>query len=117
MEAGESLLRAAYEAFNARDLDAAVALMHPEVDWPNAWEGGRVRGREAVREYWHRQFAVISSKVEPCSFAQEPDGSITVEIHQVVHEAKGGGLISDSRVLHRYQLADGLVARMDVLEA
>ena len=67
MEADESLLRAAYEAFNIRDLDAAVALMHPDVDWPNAWEGGRVRGREAVRDYWRRQFEVISSSVEPRS--------------------------------------------------
>ena len=117
MEAGEALLRAAYEAFNARDLDAAVALMHPEVDWPNAWEGGRVRGHKAVRDYWRRQFAVISSKVEPRSFTQEADGSITVVVRQVVHEAKGGGLLSDSSVLHRYRFADGLVARMDVLEA
>ena len=117
MEADESLLRAAYEAFNIRDLDAAVALMHPDVDWPNAWEGGRVRGREAVRDYWRRQFAVISSTVEPRSFTKEPDGSISVEVHQVVREANGGGLISDSRVLHRYRLADGLVARMDVFEA
>ena len=88
MEAGEALLRAAYEAFNARDLDAAVALMHPEVDWPNAWEGGRVRGRKAVRDYWRRQFAVISSRVEPRSFTQEADGSITVVVRQVVHEAR-----------------------------
>ena len=117
METDESLLRAAYEAFNARDLDAAVALMHPDVDWPNAWEGGRVRGCEAVRDYWRRQFAVISSTVEPRSFTKEPDGSISVEVHQVVREANGGGLISDSRVLHRYRLADGLVAHMDVLEA
>ena len=117
MEADESLLRAAYEAFNVRDLDAAVALMHPEVDWPNAWEGGRVRGREAVRDYWRRQFEVISSSVEPRSFTKEPDGSISVEVHQMVHEAKGGALISESQVVHRYRLADGLVARMDVLDA
>ncbi|MBA3262949.1 MAG: nuclear transport factor 2 family protein [Thermoleophilaceae bacterium] len=45
----ERLIRAAYRAFNARDLDAAVALMHPDVDWPNAWEGGRVVGRSDVR--------------------------------------------------------------------
>jgi uncharacterized protein YchJ len=32
----EPLLRSAYRAFNARDIDAALELMHPEVDWPNA---------------------------------------------------------------------------------
>lgn len=52
----EETLRSAYSAFNARDLDAAVELMHPAVDWPNAWEGGRVAGREAVREYWRIRY-------------------------------------------------------------
>src|SRR5918994_4466415 len=61
----ELVLRSAYRAFNTRDIEAAVKLMHPAVDWPEAWEGGRVVGRAAVRDYWHRQYAAISSKVEP----------------------------------------------------
>jgi SnoaL-like domain len=91
--------------------------MHPEVDWPNAWEGGRVIGRSAVREYWARQFAAISSHVEPERFTAEADGSVTVEVHQVVREASTGELVSDSRVRHRYWLEGGLVVRMEVLEA
>jgi hypothetical protein len=90
--------------------------MHLEVDWPNAWEGGRVLGREAVRDYWMRQFAAISSSVEPEGFTEEPDGRITVDVHQVVRDARSGELISDSRVRHCYRLVDGLVVRMDVLE-
>lgn len=116
MSENEEILRSAYRAFNARDIDAAVELMHPEVDWPNAWEGGRVVGQAAVREYWNRQFAVIFSHVEPEGFTEEPDGSVTVDVHQVVHDAGTGELISDSRVRHRYRLSDGLVVRMDVLE-
>ncbi len=112
----EDVLRAAYAAFNARDIEAALELMHPEVDWPNAWEGGRVTGRQAVGEYWTRQFAQISSKVEPERFDREPGGAITVTVHQVVHDAKTGELQADTHVLHRYELEDGLVARMDVLE-
>jgi ketosteroid isomerase-like protein len=109
-------LRSAYRAFNARDIEAAIGLMHPEVDWPNAWEGGRVVGRAAVRDYWTRQFAAVSSEVEPEGFTEEPDGSITVDVHQVVHDARTGELISDSQVHHRYRLEDGLIVRMDVLE-
>jgi ketosteroid isomerase-like protein len=112
----EEVLRAAYRAFNARDIDSAVALMHPQVDWPNAWEGGRVTGRAAVREYWNRQFAAISSNVEPEGFTHEPDGAITVDVHQVVHDAHSGALVSDSHVRHRYRFDEGLVIRMDVLE-
>jgi ketosteroid isomerase-like protein len=114
--AAEQTLRTAYRAFNERDLDAAVALMHPDVDWPNAWEGGRVVGRAAATEYWTRQFSEISSRVAPEGFTEEPDGSITVDVHQVVHDARTGELLSDSRVKHRYRLDGGLVVRMDVLE-
>ena len=116
MSDAEPVLRSAYRAFNARDVEAALELMDPEVDWPNAWEGGRVVGRAAVREYWNRQFAAISSKVEPEAFTDEADGSVTVDVHQVVHDASTGELISDSRVRHRYRLDGGLVVRMDVLE-
>ena len=116
MPEAEQILRSAYAAFNARDVDAAIDLMHPDVDWPNAWEGGRVMGRAAVRDYWKRQFAAISSKVEPEGFAEEPDGAITADVHQVVHDARTGELISDSHVRHRYRLEDGLVVRMDVLD-
>jgi hypothetical protein len=116
MSDAEAVLRSAYRAFNARDVDAALELMDAKVDWPNAWEGGRVVGRAAVREYWNRQFAAISSKVEPEGFTDEKDGSVTVDVHQVVHDASTGELISDSRVRHRYRLDGGLVVRMDVLE-
>jgi hypothetical protein len=46
----EQILRPAYRAFNARDVEAAIELMHPDVDWPNACEGGRVVGRAAVQD-------------------------------------------------------------------
>jgi len=116
MTEAERVLRSAYAAFNARDVETAVELMHPEVDWPNAWEGGRMIGRDAVRDYWNRQFAAISGKVDPEGFTEEPDGAITVDVHQVVQDARSGELISDSHVRHRYRFEDELIVRMDVLE-
>jgi len=111
----EAILRAAYRAFNARDVDAAVGLMDPEVDWPNAWEGGRVVGCAAVAAYWARQFESISSKVDPEGFDHMPDGSVTVAVHQVVHDAKSDVLLADEHVGHRYWIEDGLIMRMDVV--
>jgi ketosteroid isomerase-like protein len=116
MDRHESLRRT-YRAFNERDVDAVLEQMHPDVDWPNAWEGGRVVGRDAVRGYWTRQFQAISSNVEPESFTDEPDGAVTILVHQVVHEASTGELVTDSRMRHRYWFDDdGLVTRMEVLE-
>jgi hypothetical protein len=112
----ERLLRRAYEAFNARDIDAALALMHPDVDWPNGMDGGRERGHAAVRAYWTRQFGLIDSHVEPMAFELDGEGRVAVDVHQVVREL-GGSVISDRRVRHMYTLRDGLVQRMDIEEA
>ena len=43
------LIRRAYAAFNARDLDSALSALHRDVDWLNAIDGGRVRGHDEVR--------------------------------------------------------------------
>lgn len=113
----EETLRRTYGAFNDRDVETVIEQLHPDVDWPNAWEGGRVIGHDAVREYWTRQFREISGRVEPESFTTEADGAVTVEVHQVVHDAKSGDLLADSRIRHRYWFDDaGLVTRMEVLE-
>ena len=114
--ADEDLLRRAYAAFNARDVDAALALMHPDVDWPNGWEGGRVHGRAGVRDYWTRQFAAIDSHVEPLGFAEAADGRVAVEVRQVVR-SPDGALLSDGRVRHTYAIEGGLVRRMEIDEA
>jgi hypothetical protein len=111
----EALLRQTYAAFNARDIDAVLAVLHPDVNWPNAWESGRLHGREAVRAYWTRQFAAIHSRVEPRGFSLAGDGRIVVDVHQVVRDLQGM-LLADTMVQHIYRLQDGLVAHMEVRE-
>ena len=112
----EQLLRHAYAAFNARDIDGALAVMHPDVDWPNGMEGGREVGHDAVRAYWTRQFGLIDSHVEPVGFEVKDDGRIVVDVHPVVRDLDGG-LLSDGHVRHVYTFRDGLVARMDIVDA
>jgi len=94
----EEQLRSLYDAFNARDVDAALAGMREDVDWPNGWEGGRVRGRDAVRDYWMRQWKALDSHVEPLSFDTRPDGRVAVKVRQLVR-APGGELLSEGDVL------------------
>src|SRR5215212_11287114 len=68
----EARLRALYEAFNAREVDICLAAMTPDVDWANGWEGGRVVGREAVRDYWQRQWVELDSTAEPTAVIERP---------------------------------------------
>ncbi|MFL5865000.1 MAG: nuclear transport factor 2 family protein [Solirubrobacteraceae bacterium] len=109
----EELLRTIYAAFNGRDIDAVLAAMTKDVDWPNAWEGGRLRGHDAVRDYWTRQWAQIDPRVDPVDIAPRNDGRIAVEVDQVVRDLDGE-VVASGRVVHVYELRDGLVARMDV---
>jgi len=106
-------IQGVYEAFNARDLEAALSHMHPDVDWPNGWQGGRIHGREAVRDYWTRQFGSIDSHVEPLEHTVSGD-RVAVTVHQVVRDLEGN-VMSDGRTRHVYTLRDGLVARMDIV--
>jgi nuclear transport factor 2 (NTF2) superfamily protein len=107
------LLRAAYTAFNARDIDAALALMTADVAWPKAFKGGFVRGPEEVRAYWTEQWSKIDPHVEPVAFYPEEDGRIMVEVHQVVRDL-AGALLADEHVGHRFTLAQGLIQAMEV---
>ncbi len=107
------LLRAAYAAFNARDIDAALALMTADVIWPRAFKGGFVRGPEEVRAYWTEQWSEIDGQVEPISFYLEETGRILVDVHQVVRDL-AGAVLADERVGHRFTLEGGLIQAMEV---
>ena len=107
------LLTGAYRDFNARRIDAVLARMTSEVDWPNGMEGGRVLGHDEVRAYWTRQWAMIDPHVEPVKIEHDQAGRLVVEVHQVVRDLQGN-LLFDTVVYHAYRLRDGLIERMDI---
>ena len=109
----QDLLNRAYQAFNARDIDSVLALMHADVDWPNGWEGGYEHGHDAVRTYWTRQWQQLDPCVLPTSFQLKPDGRIEVVVHQVIKELTGK-ILADEQVKHIYTLNEGKIARMDI---
>ena len=112
----EQVLRTVYAAFNSRDVDTVLAFMHPDVDWPNGMEGGRVHGHNGVREYWTRQWKMLDPKVEPVGFAPDGSGRTVVEVKQVVHDMQGR-LLMDRMVQHIYAMEDGLIRSMEIRES
>jgi putative acetyltransferase len=113
MSAHRRLLEDTYEAFNARDVDRALSTMHPDVDWPNGRDGGRVHGHEAVREYWTRQWRSIDPHVTPLRFEAEDGGRVVVDVRQVIHDL-AGNLVRDEMVQHVYRLEDDVVRSMEI---
>ncbi|MDO9419265.1 MAG: nuclear transport factor 2 family protein [Herminiimonas sp.] len=108
-----TLLRAAYAAFNARDIEAALALMTRDVAWPRAFKGGFVCGPEEVCAYWTEQWSEINPKVEPVDFYSDNNGHILVKVHQVVRNMEGT-VVASEHVGHRFTIVDGLIHKMEV---
>lgn len=112
-----------YERFNARDIDGVLATLADDVAWANGMEGGHVHGREAVRQYWTRQWAIVSPHVDPVSYDQTADGSIVVQVRQTVWDLEGKPLqdqthgLHDKLVGHVFQFQDGKVVRFDIQDA
>jgi len=107
------LLKHVYERFNSRDMETVLAAMSEDVTWANGMEGGHVHGRDGVRSYWTRQWALVDPRVEPVGFSTGPEGEILVDVHQVVHDLEGKLLI-DQMVVHIFRFEDGLIQRFDI---
>ena len=109
----KAIIERAYRAFNARDVDAALALMTQDVSWPRASEGGKVSGKEEIRVYWTRQWNEFDPHVEPLAMTEESGGKTRVRVHQLVKSLQGN-VLSDSQVFHVFTMRGGLIAAMDL---
>jgi hypothetical protein len=111
----QDLLKKAYAAFNARDIDGALSTMQRNVEWPNGMEGGTVHGHEAVRAYWTRQWSMINPRVDPVTLDVDGSGNVIVGVHQVIRDL-AGKILLDRMVRHVYTLKNGLIQSMTIHE-
>ena len=120
MDSDLEILARMYDRFNARDIDGVLAVMADDVAWANGMDGGHVQGREGVRDYWTRQWAVVNPHVDPVTFDRKPDDTIVVRVRQTVRDLEGRPLkdqthgLKDRLVAHVFHLRDGQVTRFDI---
>jgi hypothetical protein len=111
-----------YDRFNARDIEGVLGALTEDVAWANGMDGGHVHGRGGVRDYWSRQWAIVSPRVEPVSFDRVSDGSIIVEVRQFVRDLEGRPLqgqthgLRDKTIGHVFRFREGMVVRFDIRE-
>ena len=113
MDRDEQVIHQIYNRFNARDMEGVFALLTDDVAWANGMEGTHVHGKDAIRDYWTHQWSVIDPHVEPLKIAKAADGSLVVDVHQVVKNLEGQTLI-DEMVKHAFRLDGGRVQRFDI---
>jgi ketosteroid isomerase-like protein len=105
-------VRHAYATFNRREIDAALAVLDADVEWPNVAAGSVIQGHAAIRAYWQNQFRHSDPRVEPAGFAWDGE-RLAVTVHQVVRDLEGRQL-HEGTVRHLYTFRGERVARMEV---
>lgn len=113
MDDGIAFLQDLYDRFNMRDIDGVLAGVTADIAWANGMDGGHIYGREAIRAYWKRQWRSIDPHVEPVGFERRADGTIEVEVQQIVRDLEGN-VLATNVVGHLFQLRGGKVARLDI---
>ena len=120
MDGEIDLLKQLYACFNARDIDGVLVVLTDDVAWANGMDGGHVHGREAVRDYWTRQWTIVSPHVEPKAFHKAANGSIVVTVQQSVTDLEGKPLqkqthgLKEKTVGHSFHFRNGSVSRFDI---
>ncbi len=123
MDGEIDLLKRLYDRFNPRDIDGVLTELAGDVAWANGMDGGYVHGHEAIRDYWTRQWSVVSPHVEPVSFRRMADDSILAEVLQSVFDLDGNPLqgqthgLKDKTVGHLFRIDAGKVTRFDIRDA
>lgn len=107
------LIKKAYQAFNDRDINTIMQMMHPDIKWLRAWEGDYAYGHDEVRAYWQRQWKEINPRVTPVGFIERVNGNLEVQVEQVVKDLEGN-IVFNGKVKHIYTIRDGLLKQMDI---
>jgi ketosteroid isomerase-like protein len=111
VSATEDLVRRMYAAYNSRDAAGLLALVTDDVDWPDG--PARLHGKDALRDYWLRQWTRVHTHDEPGEPVDLDGGRITVPVAQTVR-TPDGSLVSTGRFRHVFHIRDGLAVRLDI---
>lgn len=115
MSSHQQFLQNLYDAFNRREIEIIISLMRPDVKWANGLEGGFVYGRDAVREYWTKQFKLIQPELETLKFETDEKNRDVVTVHQIVRDLQGN-VLADATVRQIFTIENGLISLYELGE-
>lgn len=102
-----------WDALNRQDIDAAAALLHPDVDWQDLMNGGRRTGVADVRLYWAGLFGIMRPESTSLTFTPTEDGRVAVQVLHSIRDPQGK-FWAEETVTHLFGFKDGLLSSMDV---
>jgi ketosteroid isomerase-like protein len=112
---GERSVRVFSEAVTAGDVEAALEVCHPEIEFLSvlAVSGRRYLGHAGVREYFEDvAFAWAEWRVEVHEIVPGPDCRVAIVMTMHVRGKESGAILSE-RADHIWTTKDGLLLRND----
>ena len=113
MSSNQQFLQNLYEAFNKREIETIISLMQPDVKWANGMEGGFVYGRDAVREYWLKQFETMRSQLKPLEYETDENNRNVVTVRIVIRDLEGD-LLLEKTVQQIFTIENGLISLFEI---
>src|SRR5688572_21806327 len=114
MQESNAFFTELYSNFNERKIELVISKMTDKVKWANGMTGGYVYGHDEVREYWTKQFQLVSSRVIPLTINTEGE-LVKIKVHQVVHDLNGK-LLADEIVYHYFHLENKKIVSFEIGE-
>ncbi len=112
--------RKAVDAANARDPDALIACLHPDVEWEESGDvlpglRGLYRGRAEARRWFEEAFGDAWESVdnEVAEIIEAGEGAIVVELVGT-SRGRASGAETELRSWQLLRFADGKIARRQV---
>jgi ketosteroid isomerase-like protein len=112
---GEYPVRAFAEAITANDMERAIEVCHPEIEFLSvlAVSGRRYLGHAGIREYFEDvAFAWAEWRVEAHRIVPGRDGRVAIEMVMHVRGKESGAVLSE-RTDHIWTLKEGKLLRND----
>jgi ketosteroid isomerase-like protein len=110
---GEHAVRVFSEAVTAGDLDAALEVCHPEIEFMSvlAVSGRSYRGHAGIREYFDDVASAWAEwRVEVHRIVPGPDGRVAIVMSMHVRGKESGAILSE-RTDHIWTLKDRRLLR------
>ena len=105
----QRLVHKAYDAFNARAPEAALATLHAEVRWDDG-EGHMLRGHDAVRQHWEHQWATVSPTIDVIELSRIEAGILA----QIRLNLQRDGRTETQQLVNELTFRDGLILSMRI---
>jgi ketosteroid isomerase-like protein len=112
----EETIHAAYEAWSRRDIDALVAVVHPDAE-ARPILGANIgvsvyRGHEGLREWFrdlHQEWETFQTRVTRIEERGER-ALLTIDVHA---RGRASGVVIEGDLYHLVELRDGMILRLE----